>query len=275
MYGHERCAHSGLGEAQIVRARDLEGLAERVKRFADIAAPRAYVHETALGPTQRADVAGSLLQRERAQVRALRRVEIAEQVLQLRERYRFGELPRGVAQEREHRLSAQVRCGRLLELTEVGVGAADEMPEPRSLRRRARGEKALRLACLLERFARTPQVAKRLRRPEQPAGEAILVTRAAKLGDRVAVLRERALVVAANAMQQAAQEHDEREALLDPRRESVEPAPERRYLAGLEDALAVIADQLRRALVLAGLLQVSDRAIDVAPRQRALGVGAV
>src|SRR5205823_14226439 len=126
----------------------------------------------------------------------------------------------------------------------------------------------------MERFARTPQVAKRLRRPEQPAGEAILVTRAAKLGDRVAVLRERALVVAANAMQQAAQEHDEREALLDPRRESVEPAPERRYLAGLEDALAVIADQLRRALVLAGLLQVSDRAIDVAPRQRALGVGA-
>src|SRR5438309_1359616 len=204
-----------------------------------------------------------------------RRVEIAEQVLQLRERYRFGELPRGVAQERKHRLSAQVRCSRLLELTEVGVGAADEMPEPRCLRRRARGEKALRLACLLERFARTPQVAKRLRRPEQPAGEAILVTRAAKLGDRVAVLRHRPPVAARDAVQQAAQEHDEREALLDPRRESVEPAPERRYLAGLEDALAVIADQLRRALVLAGLLQVSDRAIDVAPRQRALGVGAV
>src|SRR5207253_1855633 len=72
----------------------------------------------------------------------------------------------------------------------------------------------------------------------------------------------------------AEQEHPRKPAL-DPRRESVQPALQRRDLTPLQHPFAVIADELRGALVLAGLLQMMDRAIDVTARERALGVTAM
>ena len=64
-------------------------------------------------------------------------------------------------------------------------------------------------------------------------------------------------------MEQTAKKQHPRKSPLDSRREAIEPALKSPDLAALHDELAVIADQLRRALVLAGLLQVMDRAIEI------------
>src|SRR2546427_2371260 len=149
------------------------------------------------------------------------------------------------------------------------------MPDPRRLRRGAFADELLRAASLRERLPRPPQVAERLRRPRQRAREALLVARAPKLIGGVAVMRERALVVAAHAMEKTAEQQHPWEPALDPRRESVQPALQCRDLTSLQHAFAVIADELRGALVLAGQLQMMDRAIDVTARERALGVTAM
>src|SRR5207245_89043 len=134
---------------------------------------------------------------------------------------------------------------------------------------------ALSFAGLLERFARPPKVAERLRGPEQGAGEPGVVMRAAQRGNRVAVMGECALVITAKAMQQATQEDDGGKPLLGAWREAVEPALQRRGLAALEGPLAVVANDLRRAVVIAGLLEVMDGAIGVSAGQRALGMRAM
>ena len=112
MHGHERRAHRRLREAEIVRARDLEGLAERVQRLRGVAAAGAHVDQPGLRPAERGDVRSLLLERERAQVRALREVELTEQVMELREREGFRELAGAVGEEREHRFGLEVCGGR-------------------------------------------------------------------------------------------------------------------------------------------------------------------
>ena len=58
---HECRAHRGLREAEIIRARDLERLAKRVKGLRGIAAARPYVHQSTLRPAERDDVCALLL----------------------------------------------------------------------------------------------------------------------------------------------------------------------------------------------------------------------
>src|SRR5437870_13404621 len=101
---HERRAHGGLREAEIVRARDLERLAERIERLRRVTAARAHVDESALGPTEGRDVGVLLLERQRTQIGPLRCIELAEKVVQLREGESLGELAGAVGEESEDRL---------------------------------------------------------------------------------------------------------------------------------------------------------------------------
>src|SRR5207244_8376496 len=48
VHRHERPAHRGLRPGQLVGARDLERLSQRVERLGGVAAARAYVDETTL-----------------------------------------------------------------------------------------------------------------------------------------------------------------------------------------------------------------------------------
>src|SRR5438874_11119940 len=118
---HERRAHRRLCETKIVRARDLERLAERVQGLRRVTSTRAHVDESALGPTERDHVRALLLEREGPQVSALRRVELAEKVVQLRESERFRELAGTIREKREYRLGLEVRAGCFLDLAEIGV----------------------------------------------------------------------------------------------------------------------------------------------------------
>src|SRR2546426_2655778 len=115
--------------------------------------------------------------------------------MELRQRDGLRELALDVAEQREHRLGWQGGPGGRLDLAEVRVAAPREVPDPRGLRRGALGCEALPLAGLLERFARPPQVAERLRGPEQRSDEPGVVMRAAQRGNRVSVMGERAFVV--------------------------------------------------------------------------------
>src|SRR3989441_703416 len=272
VHGHERRAHRGLCETEVVRARDLECLSKRVERLRGVAAPGAHVDESCLGPAERGHVRALLLKSERAKIGALRDVELAEEVMQLRESESLRELAGPVRKQGEHRLGLEVRPRRVLELAEVGVTATDEMPDPRRLRRRALADQLLRFASLRECLPRTPQIPKRLRRPGERAREALVVTGASQLIGRVAVVRERTLVVPAHAVKKTAEEQHPWEPPLDTGREAIEPALQRRDLAALHHTLAVIANELCCALVLAGLLQVMDRAIAVASSEGAFGV---
>ena len=124
-------------------------------------------------------------------------------------------------------------------------------------------------------FARKTEIAKRLRRPRECAREALGVASAPKLCRRVAVVRERPFVVAAHAMKKSTQEDDPGQTPLRAGWEPIEPALKSGDLAPLQRALAVVAHELRGTSVITGLLEVMDRAIDVAACRRALGVPAM
>ncbi len=128
---------------------------------------------------------------------------------------------------------------------------------------------------LLQRFTRTAEISQRLCRPRERAREPFRVTRSTKLSGRVAVIHERAFVVAAHAVQQSAEEDHPGQSALRTGREAIEPALECRDLAPLKGALAVVADELRRAPVISGLLEMVDRAVDISSCGRAFGVSAV
>ena len=164
---------------------------------------------------------------------------------------------------------------RCLELPKICVRAADEVEQPRALRRGAVTEELLCFVRSVEGLAWTPQIAKGLRRPGQCPREPIGITRASQLLGRVAVMCERAFVVAADAVKDATQQDDPRELLLRARREPIEPALQGGDLARFEHALAVITNDLGGATVIARLLEVKDRAIDVTPGERAFGVAAM
>src|SRR5947209_10763320 len=76
-------------------------------------------------------------------------------------------------------------------------------------------------------------------------------------------------------MQKSAQKDDPRQPPFRTGRESIEPALQGRDLAPCKCALAVVADELRRAWVISGLLEVMDRAVDVSAPRGALGVSPV
>jgi hypothetical protein len=118
---HEGRAHGRLCQTQIVRARDLERLPEGVQCLRRIAAARAHVDESTLGPAECRNVGALLLERERAQISALCRIELAEQMVELRERERFGELAGAVGEQREHRLRFEMSPRAVLDFTEIGV----------------------------------------------------------------------------------------------------------------------------------------------------------
>src|SRR5205814_5941651 len=105
--------------------------------------------------------------------------------------------------------------------------------------------------------------------------EPLGVARTPQLSRRIAIVRERAFVVAAHAMQKSAQEDDPGQPAFGTRRESVEPALEGRDLAALKRALSVVAHELRRASMISGLLEVMNRAVDVATCRGAFGVPAM
>jgi len=76
-------------------------------------------------------------------------------------------------------------------------------------------------------------------------------------------------------MQKSAQKNDPRQPSFRTGRESIEPALQGRDLAPAKCALAVVADELRRASMISGLLEVMDRAVDVAACRGAFRVPAV
>src|SRR2546428_912385 len=76
-------------------------------------------------------------------------------------------------------------------------------------------------------------------------------------------------------MKKSAKEDDPGQTPLRAGREPVEPALERGDFAPLQRAFAVVANKLRGTPVITGLLEVMDRAIDVAACRRALGVPAM
>ena len=250
-------------------------MAERVESLRRVASARAYVHQSPFGPAERGDVGALLLKREGPQVGPLCRVELAEKVVQLRERDRFGELAGAIGEEREDRLGLEVRTRRFLDLAQIGMRSADDVPEPGALRRCAVADQAECLVRLVQRLTRPAEITQRLRRPRERARQSLGVASTAKLSCRVAVVRESALVVAAHAMQKSAQEDDPRQPPFRTGRESIEPALQGRDLAPAKCALAVVADELCRASMIPGLLEVMDRAVDVAACRGAFRVPAV
>ena len=168
-----------------------------------------------------------------------------------------------------------MRARGVLDLAQVGVRSADDVPQPCALGRGPFSDETERLVRLQQCFARTTEIAKCLCRPCECACEALGVASAPKLYRRVAVVRERPLVIAAHAMKESAEEDDPGQTPLRAGREPVEPALERGDLAPLQRAFAVVANELRGTPVITGLLEVMDRAIDVAACRRALGVPAM
>src|SRR5438477_2431481 len=272
---HEGRAHRRLREPKIVRAGDLERLAERVEGLRRVTAARAHVDESAFGPTEGRNVGVLLLERQRTQIRPLRGIELAEKVMQLREGESLGELAGAIGEEPEGRLGLEMRARGLLDLAQVGVRSADDMPQPCALRRRPFPDETECLVRLQQSFARTTEIAKRLRRPGECACEALGVARAPKLCRRVAVVRKRTLVVPAHAMKKSAKQDDPGQTPLRAGREPVEPALERGDLASLQRALAVLANELRGTPVITGLREMMDRALDAAACRRAFGVSAM
>src|SRR5256714_13936263 len=118
-------------------------------------------------------------------------------------------------------------------------------------------------------------MAERLRGPGECAREPLGVACAPQLSRRVAIVRERAFVVAADAVQKSAQEDDPRQPPFGTRWEPIEPALECRDLAALKCALSVVAHELRRTSMISRLLEVMNRAVDVAACRGAFGVAAV
>ena len=272
---HEGRAHRRLREPKIVRARDLERLAERIEGLRRVTAARAHVDESALGPTEGRDVGVLLLERQRTQIGPLRGIELAEKVMQLREGESLGELAGPIGKEPEDRLGLEMRARGLLDLAQVGVRSADDVPQPRALGRGSFSDETERLVRLQQCFAWTTEIAKCLCRPREGACEALGVASAPKLCRRVAVVREGALVVAAHAMKESTKEDDPGQTPLGAGREPVEPALERGDLAPFQRAFAVVANELRGTPVITSLLKVMDRAINVAACRRALGVPAM
>ena len=83
--GHERRAHRSLCQAKVVRTCDLERLSERVERLRGVATTGADIDKSGLGPAQGGYVGALLLQCECTEIRSLRDIELAEQMMELRE----------------------------------------------------------------------------------------------------------------------------------------------------------------------------------------------
>jgi hypothetical protein len=76
-------------------------------------------------------------------------------------------------------------------------------------------------------------------------------------------------------VKKSAKQDDPWQTALRTRRESIEPPLERGDLAALKRALAVVANELRGAPMVTGLLEMMDRAIHIASRGGALGMPAM
>src|SRR5205807_1844183 len=84
-----------------------------------------------------------------------------------------------IGKEPEDRLGLEMRARGLLDLAQVGVRSADDVPQPRALGRDSFSDETERLVRLQQCFAWTTEIAKCLCRPREGACEALGAARAA------------------------------------------------------------------------------------------------